>query len=104
MKKFKLRSKEWFDNPDDPGLTALYLERYLNYGLKREDLFLVVADHFITDTARYADIILPATMGAEMEDIILSWGHNYLTYNTKCVDAPGEALSNREIYTTTQQL
>ena len=38
MKKFKLRSKEWFDNPDDPGLTALYLERYLNYGLKREDL------------------------------------------------------------------
>jgi dihydroxy-acid dehydratase len=38
VKKFKLRSKEWFDNPDDPGLTALYLERYLNYGLKREDL------------------------------------------------------------------
>ena len=38
MKKFKLRSKEWFDNPEDPGLTALYLERYLNYGLKREDL------------------------------------------------------------------
>ena len=38
MKKFKLRSKEWFDNPNDPGLTALYLERYLNYGLKREDL------------------------------------------------------------------
>jgi dihydroxy-acid dehydratase len=38
VKKFKLRSKEWFDNPNDPGLTALYLERYLNYGLKREDL------------------------------------------------------------------
>jgi len=36
--KIKLRSKEWFDNPKDPGLTALYLERYLNYGLKREDL------------------------------------------------------------------
>lgn len=67
-------------------------------GLMRDDLFLVVADHFITDTACYADIILPATMGAEMEDIILSWGHNYLTYNTKCVDAPGEALSNREIF------
>jgi anaerobic selenocysteine-containing dehydrogenase len=67
-------------------------------GLMRDDLFVVVADHFITDTACYADIILPATMGAEMEDIILSWGHNYLTYNTKCVDAPGEALSNREIF------
>ena len=38
MKKNKLRSKEWFDNPKDPGLTALYLERYLNYGLKRKDL------------------------------------------------------------------
>tara|TARA_Y100000996_G_scaffold277204_1_gene218555 strand:- start:1755 stop:3530 length:1776 start_codon:yes stop_codon:yes gene_type:complete len=38
MKKKDLRSKEWFNNPKDPGLTALYLERYLNYGLKREDL------------------------------------------------------------------
>ena len=38
MKKIKLRSQEWFDNPKDPGLTALYLERYLNYGLKRNDL------------------------------------------------------------------
>ena len=38
MKKKNLRSKEWFDNPNDPGLTALYLERYLNYGLKKKDL------------------------------------------------------------------
>jgi len=38
VKKIKLRSKEWFDNPKDPGLTAIYLERYLNYGLKRKDL------------------------------------------------------------------
>lgn len=67
-------------------------------GLLREDLFLVVADHFLSDTASYADIVLPAAMGAEMEDIILSWGHNYLTYNEKCVDAPGEALSNYEIF------
>jgi anaerobic selenocysteine-containing dehydrogenase len=67
-------------------------------GLMREDLFLVVADHFMVDTARYADIVLPAAMGAEMEDIILSWGHNYLTYNEKCVEPPGEALSNREIF------
>jgi anaerobic selenocysteine-containing dehydrogenase len=67
-------------------------------GLMRDDLFLVVADHFVTDVARYADIVLPAAMGAEMEDIILSWGHNYLTYNERCVEAPGEALSNREIF------
>ncbi|SFH93733.1 IlvD/Edd family dehydratase [Albimonas pacifica] len=34
----KLRSRAWFDNPDDPGMTALYLERYLNYGLTRDEL------------------------------------------------------------------
>lgn len=67
-------------------------------GLKREDLFLVSAEHFISDTASYADILLPATMGAEMEDMILSWGHLYLTYNTKCADAPGEAIPNNEIF------
>lgn len=67
-------------------------------GLMREDLFLVVAEHFISDVAAYADILLPASMGAEMEDIILSWGHNYLTYNEKCVESPGEAVPNREIF------
>src|SRR4051812_17583468 len=34
----KLRSRQWFDNPDNPGMTALYLERYLNFGLTREEL------------------------------------------------------------------
>ncbi|MBX9605023.1 MAG: molybdopterin-dependent oxidoreductase, partial [Gammaproteobacteria bacterium] len=67
-------------------------------GLAREDLFLVVADHFVSDTARYADIVLPAAMGAEMEDIILAWGHNYLTYNARCVEPPGEAVSNAELF------
>ncbi len=37
-KKMRLRSKLWFDNPENPGMTALYLERYLNYGLTREEL------------------------------------------------------------------
>ena len=67
-------------------------------GLEREDLFTIVADHFITDTAAFADIVLPAAMGAEMEDMILSWGHLYLTYNEKCIEAPGEAISNMEIF------
>lgn len=67
-------------------------------GLKRDDLFVVSAEHFISDTASFADIVLPAAMGAEMEDIILSWGHNYLTYNAKCTEAPGEALPNQEIF------
>ena len=38
MKKKELRSKQWFDNPNDPALTALYLERYLNYGMTRQEL------------------------------------------------------------------
>ncbi len=67
-------------------------------GLKRDDLFMVSAEHFMSDTAAYADIVLPAAMGAEMEDIILSWGHLYLTYNEKCVESPGEALPNNEIF------
>jgi anaerobic selenocysteine-containing dehydrogenase len=67
-------------------------------GLKREDLFTVAADHFLSDTASYADIVLPAAMGAEMEDMVLSWGHLYLTYNAKCIDPPGEALPNNEIF------
>src|ERR1700692_84612 len=38
QQKRRLRSQLWFDNPDNPGMTALYLERYLNYGLTREEL------------------------------------------------------------------
>ncbi|MEE9331396.1 MAG: molybdopterin oxidoreductase family protein, partial [Methylophilaceae bacterium] len=67
-------------------------------GLEREDLFTVVAEHFMSDTAAYADIVLPAAMGAEMEDMILSWGHLYLTYNEKCIEPPGEAIPNNEIF------
>ena len=67
-------------------------------GLMREDLFTIVADHFISDTAAYADIILPAAMGAEQEDIIVSWGHFYLTYNAKCIEPPGEAIPNNDIF------
>jgi anaerobic selenocysteine-containing dehydrogenase len=67
-------------------------------GLMREDLFTIAADHFLSDTASYADIVLPAAMGAEMEDMILSWGHLYLTYNTKCIEPPGEARPNNDIF------
>ena len=67
-------------------------------GLMRDDIFVISAEHFISDTALYSDILLPASMGAEHEDIILSWGHLYLTYNQKSINAPGEALSNYEIF------
>ena len=56
-------------------------------GLSREDLFFVTAEHFVTDTAAYADIVLPATMAGEHDDMMFSWGHFYLTINEKAIRA-----------------
>ncbi|SHH10641.1 molybdopterin-containing oxidoreductase family protein [Cognatishimia maritima] len=67
-------------------------------GLSREDLFVVSSELFLTDTAAYADIILPATMQAEQTDVMFSWGHFYWTYNHKAVEAPGEAIPNTELF------
>jgi anaerobic selenocysteine-containing dehydrogenase len=67
-------------------------------GLAREDLFTVVSEHFVTDTARYADILLPATMSAEHDDMMFSWGHFYLTLNQKAIEPPGECVSNAELF------
>lgn len=66
--------------------------------LKREDLFVVVSEHFITDTAKYADILLPAAMQAEQLEVMLTWGHFYLTYNEKAIEPPGECVSNSELF------
>jgi len=53
-------------------------------GLARDDLFTVVSDHFVTDTARYADLVLPATTALEHFDIMFSWGHTYVNMMSKC--------------------
>ncbi|APW36283.1 molybdopterin oxidoreductase [Rhodoferax koreense] len=67
-------------------------------GLSREDLFTVVSEHFMTDTARYADILLPATTQVEQVDLMFSWGHFYLTLNQQSVPPIGEAVSNSELF------
>lgn len=67
-------------------------------GLEREDLFTVVSEQFLTDTARYADIVLPATTQVEQEDIMFSWGHFYLSYNNQAIPPLGEAVSNTELF------
>jgi anaerobic selenocysteine-containing dehydrogenase len=66
-------------------------------GLEREDLFTVVVDQFLTDTARYADIVLPATTQVEHLDLADSWGHLYLALNQPAIKPLGEALPNTEI-------
>ncbi len=67
-------------------------------GLQREDLFTVVSEQFITDTVRYADIVLPATTQAEQKDIMFSWGHLYLSYNNQAIKPLQEAVSNSELF------
>jgi len=67
-------------------------------GLARDDLFTVVLEHFQTDTADYADIVLPATTQLEHWDIHLSYGHHYVTLNQPSVEPLGEALPNSEIF------
>jgi len=67
-------------------------------GLVRDDVFTVVSEHFLTDTAAYADLVLPATMAGEHTDIVTSWGHFYINYNRRAVDPPGEAVSNVEMF------
>jgi anaerobic selenocysteine-containing dehydrogenase len=67
-------------------------------GLAREDLFTVVLEHFLTDTARYADVVLPATTQVEHLDLVPSWGHTYITYNEPAIAPVGESLPNTEIF------
>ena len=67
-------------------------------GLQREDLFTVVSELFITDTARYADILLPATMQGEQYDLMVTWGHLYMMLNQPAISAPGECIPNVELF------
>jgi anaerobic selenocysteine-containing dehydrogenase len=52
----------------------------------------------MTDTAEYADIVLPATTQLEQDDIMFSWGHLYVTYNHRAVEPAGEAVPNTEMF------
>jgi anaerobic selenocysteine-containing dehydrogenase len=67
-------------------------------GLQREDLFTVCSELFITDTAKYADILLPSTMQAEQYDIMVTWGHLYIMLNQPAIPAPGECVANIDLF------
>ena len=75
-------------NPDTDGLRA---------GLAREDLFTVVHDPFLTDTAKYADIVLPAATYLETEDFFRAYGSYYMQYGRRAVEPMGEAWSNHRL-------
>jgi anaerobic selenocysteine-containing dehydrogenase len=75
--------------PDSPKVAA---------GFAREDLFTVVLEQFQTDTADYADIVLPATTQLEHVDAHLSYGHLYMMANNAAVAPLGESKANTEIF------
>lgn len=97
------------DNTLEPPFEALFVfnsnpvvttpnQNLIIKGLEREDLLTVVLEHFITDTARYADYVFPATTVLENWDILTSWGTAYLNINQPAIKPLGEAKSNTEFF------
>ena len=80
----------------NPAVTLVDAGR-VRRGLARENLFTVVLEHFMTDTARYADIVLPATTQLEHFDVVLPWGHHYIPVNNPAIAPLGEAKSHGEV-------
>jgi anaerobic selenocysteine-containing dehydrogenase len=81
----------------NPGAVCPDLERVWS-GLRRDDLFTVVHDLFLTDTTRFADIVLPATSQLEHFDIHHSYGHLYVQVNDPVIAPIGESKSNTEVF------
>ncbi len=67
-------------------------------GFAREDLFTVVLEHFLTDTADHADVVLPATTQLEHLDIHFSYGHTYVLLNEPAIAPLGQAKANTQIF------
>ena len=96
-------------DPLDPPVTALFVWNgnpvitcpnagLTRAGLIRDDLFTVVSDQFLTDTAKYADVVLPATTQIEHVDVVPAWGHLNLGWNDKAIDPLGESVANTEMF------
>ena len=66
--------------------------------MARDDLFTVVHEQFLTDTAKYADIVLPATTHIEADDVTTAWGHLWMGWNEAAIEPLGEAVSNSECF------
>ncbi|MEM9465391.1 MAG: molybdopterin-dependent oxidoreductase [Actinomycetota bacterium] len=93
----------------DPPVTALFVhnsnpaviapdQNRIIEGLARPDLFTVVAEQFLTDTARYADLVLPATTQIEQLDLAPAWGHLNIALNQPAIAPRGDARSNNDIF------
>ena len=97
------------DDSLNPGIHAMFVynsnpaviapnQNLVIKGLEREDLMSVVLEHFITDTARYADYIFPATTQLEHWDLMDSWGQTYLNLNQPIISPLGQSKPNTEFF------
>lgn len=84
----------WNGNPVVTAPEASLLRR----GLSQPDVFTVVSEQFLTDTARYADVIFPACTQIEQDDVVPAWGHLYLGWNHKAIEPLGESVPNTELW------
>ncbi|MBI4601431.1 MAG: molybdopterin-dependent oxidoreductase, partial [Planctomycetes bacterium] len=104
MTELGIALTEWRDPPiaflfvhgSNPAATAPLQEK-VHAGLAREDLFTVVHDRFLTDTARLADLVLPAVTFVESSDLYKSYGHLYFQFARRAMAPPGECRSNLEV-------
>jgi len=94
---------------NDPPVKALFVynsnpaaivpdQNRVHAGLRRDDLFCVVAEQFQTDTADFADILLPATTFLEHSDLYFAYGHYYIQMARAAVAPPGECRSNVDLF------
>jgi anaerobic selenocysteine-containing dehydrogenase len=109
INQYKLGQALTGELPLDPPIKALFVynsnpavvsaeQDKVVRGLAREDLFTVVSEQFLTDTASFADIVLPATTQLEQLDLMFSWGHHYLALNQPAIAPLGEAIPNSELF------
>jgi anaerobic selenocysteine-containing dehydrogenase len=66
-------------------------------GFSRDDLFVATHEQFMTETARWSDIVLPATMFLEHDDIYQAGGHSHIQIGPKLIEPPGECRSNHQV-------
>jgi anaerobic selenocysteine-containing dehydrogenase len=78
-------------------MTVAPEQALVRQGFAREDLFTVVHEQFMTETAQMADLVLPATMFMEHDDLYYGGGHQHISVGAKLIEPPGECRSNHEV-------
>ena len=89
--------KSLYNYSSNPAVVAPNVNK-VKKGLEREDLFTVVHDLFLTDTAKYADIVLPASASYENTDLYTSYWHHYMQIQQPVIEPYGESKSNVDVF------